>query len=468
MKDPALHERTALELARLVSDGAVSCRDVVEAHLARIEALEPRQGAVVLPLQGAARAAADAADRSPTRGPLQGVPFTVKVTIDCLGSPTTLGLSALRDALPYADAPAVERLKAAGAILIGRTNSSELALRLCTVSPLHGRTLNPFDPALTIGGSSGGDACAVATGMAPIGLGIDMGGSLRVPARCAGVATLKPTTGRVPHASSLEPRDHGMAAQVMLAVGPLARSVADLRVLLGVLAGRSPLDPRSVDAPLVGPVRQRRAALVTSHLGAPLAPPLRRPIERAGVALEAAGWSVEEAEPPELERTGEVFARLLATDLEPQLPELQRFVSDSLLEHLERIVGSARLHEISNHRLHAERSRLARQWSRFFIDYPVLVTPTWGCPVWRVDADMNPSSGLSLLRETTRFILPGNVLGLPCVTLPMCSQTQPGALPDSISIYADLWREDLCLAAAEVIEAAVGRRAPVEPLAPHP
>jgi amidase len=463
MEDVALHERTALELARLVRDGTVSCRQVIDAHIARIEALEPQLGAVVLPLSSSARVAADAADRSTSRGPLQGVPFTAKVTIDCLGSPTTLGLPALRDALPYADAPAVERLKAAGAVLIGRTNSSELALRLCTVSPLHGRTRNPFDPTLTIGGSSGGDACAVATGMAPIGLGIDMGGSLRIPAHCAGVATLKPTTGRVPHASSLEPRDQGMAAQAMLAVGPLARSVADLRLLLAVLAGRSPLDPRSVDAPLVGPQRERRAALVTRLPGPPLAPELLRPIERAGAALEAAGWVVEEAEPPELTRTGEVFARLLATDLEPQLPELQRFVSDSLLSHLERIVRSARLPALSNQRLHAERSRLGRQWSRFFVEYPVLVGPTWGCPVWPVDADLDPSAGLALLRETTRFILPGNVLGLPCVTLPMSGAA---TLPDSVSVYADLWREDLCLAAAEVIEAAVGRRAPVDPSVP--
>ena len=267
---------------------------------------------------------------------------------------------------------------------------------------------------------------------------------------------------------ALEPRDHGMAAQAMLAVGPLARSVADLRLILGVIAGRSPLDPRSVDAPLVGPPPERRAALLTRCSGVRLAPALLRPVERAGAALEAAGWVVEEAEPPELERTGDVFARLLATDLEPQLPELQRFVSDSLLSHLERIVRSARPPEISNHRLHAERSRLGRQWSHFFIDYPVLVVPTWGCPVWPVDADLNPSSGLSLLRETTRFILPGNVLGLPCTTLPLSSEAGGTALPDSVSIYADLWREDLCLDAAEVIEAAVGRRAPVDPVAPAP
>ena len=457
---PALYQHSALELARRVRDGEVSCREVVEAHIARIEALNGRLGAVAIVLGDAARAAADAADRGPSRGPLHGVPFTVKVTLDCLGSPTTLGMPALRDALPYADAPAVERLRAAGALLIGRTNSSELALRLCTVSPLHGRTLNPFDPRLTIGGSGGGDACAVATGMTPLGLGIDMGGSLRIPAHCAGVATLKPTTGRVPHAASLEPRDHGMAAQAMLAVGPTARTVADLRLSLGLLSGRSPLDPRSVDVPLEGPPRARRAALFTRLSGSPLAPALLRPIERAGALLRAAGWEVDAAEPPELERVGDVFVKLLATDLEPQLPGLMHVASDSLLSHLERLVRSARLHETSSYRLHAERSRLGRAWSRFFSDFPVLVGPTWGRPVWPIDSDLSPMGGIELLRDTTRFVLPGNALGLPCLTLPMGLDD---GLPSSVSLHADLWREDLCLAAAEVLEAGVGACAPLDP-----
>ena len=454
----ALYERSASELARLVRDGAVTCRQVVDAHLGRIEALNGRLGAVAIPLADAARAAAEAADRSEPRGPLHGVPFTVKVTIDCLGSPTTLGVPALRDALPYADAPAVERLKSAGALLIGRTNSSELAMRLCTVNPLHGRTLNPFDRSLTIGGSGGGDACAVATGMAPLGLGIDMGGSLRIPAHCAGVAALKPTTGRVPHASSLEPRDHGMSAQAMLAVGAIARSVADLRLVLGLIAGRSVLDPRSVDVPLEGPPRERRAALVTRWPGA--SPALVRPLQCAAELLRAAGWAVEEAAPPEPERVGDVFLRVLATDLEVQLPQLERFVSDSLAAHLTRLTRAARLHEVSNCGLHAERSRLARAWSLFFVDHPVLLVPTWARPVWPIDADLNPSSGIELLRETTRFILPGNALGLPCLTLPVGME---GGSPASVSIYADLWREDLCLAAAEVIEAGVGCSAPVTP-----
>jgi amidase len=187
-------------------------------------------------------AASGRANRSEPRSPLHGVPFSVKENIDCLGSPTTHGLPSLREALPYADAPAVARLKAAGAIPLARTNMSELGMRLCTVNPLRGRTLNPFEPRLSVGGSSGGDAVAVGTGMVPLGLGGDMGGSLRVPAECCGVAALKPTSGRIPIASSLPPLDSGLAAQVMLAIGPIARHTADLRAALALLAGRDGRD----------------------------------------------------------------------------------------------------------------------------------------------------------------------------------------------------------------------------------
>lgn len=458
---PKLCEQDASELAALTRSGNVSCREVVEAHLARIDAVNGALGAVTITLRDAALALAAARDASTERGPLHGVPFTVKASLDCLGSATTWGVPALRDALPYADAPAVSRLKAAGAIPIARTNLSEMGLRLCTVNPLHGRTLNPHDRKLTVGGSSGGDAAAVATGMAPLGLGSDMGGSLRVPAECCGVATLKPTTGRVPHAASLEPRDHGMAGQLMLAVGPLARSVRDLRLVLGVLAGRDVRDPRSVDAPLLGPLPDPpSAALVTALPGAPLPKATLRAIEHAGALLEARGWHVDVASPPELARTSEVFHKVLATDLSALAPQLAPFVSDGLTAHLERLCRSAALHESSNHRIHSERSRLARAWSAFFSRYCVVIGPNWGRPVWPIDADLDPSSGVALLEETVRFLTPGNVLGLPALTLPMGFAA---GLPVAIQVYADLWREDLCLAAAEIIEAG---RAPCSPIDP--
>jgi len=377
--------------------------------------------------------------------------------------PPTHGLPSLRDALPYDDAPAVARLKAAGAIVVARTNTSEFGMRLCGSNPLHGRTLNPYDRRLTAGGSSVGDAAAVGTGMVPLGLGGDIGGSLRVPAECCGVAALKPTTGRVPFASSLAPRDFGMAGQAMLALGPIARHVADLRVALGVLAGRDIRDPRSVDAPLAGAEPEaRRAALVTALPGEPLPAATVAAIERAGASLAAAGWHVESATPPELTRVSDVFAKLLATDLSIIAPQAQPVISEALFEHLMRMCHSARLPEASNYRLHSERSRLAREWSRFFAEYPVVIGPNWSVPIWPTDADLDPEHGIERLRQTVRFITPGNALGLPSVVLPM---GVVNGLPTSAQIYADLWREDLCLAAAETIEAARGPIGPVDPVA---
>lgn len=458
---PRLYEHDATSLAGLIRSGDVSSREVVEAHLARIEEIDGYLGAIAVTLRDSALAAADAADRAEARGPLHGVPFTVKENLDCLGSATTHGVPALRDALPYADCPAVERLKAAGAIPIGRTNLSEMGMRLCTSNPLRGRTLNPYDRRLTVGGSSGGDAAAVATGMTPLGLGGDIGGSLRIPAQCCGVYTLKPTTGRIPFASSLEPRDQGMAGQAMLAPGPLSRSVADLRLTLSILAGRDIRDPRSVDVPLVGPEPEvYRAALVTRLPGAPLERSMVAAVERAGELLRGAGWEVEEVVPPELPRVNEVFSKLLAADLSVIAPQSRPVLSDALFEHLMRIVRNGKLHEASSYRVHAERSRLIRAWSGFFSDYPVAVGPNWGRPFWPVDADLDPESGVALLEETVRFVTPGNALGIPCVAVPM---GLADGLPVGIQVYADLWREDLCLAAAEIIEAGAGRPAPVDP-----
>ena len=203
---------SATELALLIARRAVSSREVVAAHLARIDEVNGHVNAVTVVLRESALAAADAADAAgagAARGPFHGVPFTVKENIDCLGSATTHGVPALEHSMPSSDAPVVARMKSAGAIVLGRTNLPEFALRLSTDNPLRGSTLNPWNPYLTPGGSSGGDAAALATGMTPFGLGNDLGGSLRNPAYCCGVAALKPTTGRIPRAGSIPPLGWG-------------------------------------------------------------------------------------------------------------------------------------------------------------------------------------------------------------------------------------------------------------------
>jgi amidase len=286
----------AVELADGIRSGQFRSIEVVEAHLRRIDEVNPSVNAVVHVMAEEALDMARAADRSVAAGdvlsPFHGVPFTVKEMLDVVGTPTTQGLAALVDAYPARDAPAVERLKAAGAIPIGRTNMPSGAVRWHCESELWGATLNPWDRSRTPGASSAGEAVAIATGMSPLGLGSDGLGSLRHPAQCCGVATLKPTLGRVATASSVEPPEMTtIGMQLTGVVGPLARTVADLRAAHDVIAGASWRDPWSVPAPLRGPalVGPIMVAVVVDPGGHGTAQQVRAGVLKAAQALADAG-----------------------------------------------------------------------------------------------------------------------------------------------------------------------------------
>ncbi|MGW2547259.1 amidase, partial [Kitasatospora sp. NPDC001574] len=262
----ALWKLSAAAQAEAVRGGEVSAVELVESHLERIAEVNPEVNAVTRLLADRAREAAGRTDRRRTAGeelgPLAGVPFTVKESTAVEGVPTTFGTPRFRYLVAPADAPPVARLRAAGAIPIGHSNMPTLILAgMHTRSELFGDTFNPWDRGRTPGGSSGGDAVAVATGMAALGLGNDSGGSVRVPAQFCGVAGLKPTTGRFPADHRiLGPDDPGPASQLLVTDGPFARSVSDLRLAYEVLAGTDPRDPRAVPvpaygAPLPGPVK---------------------------------------------------------------------------------------------------------------------------------------------------------------------------------------------------------------------
>jgi amidase len=471
---------SATRLADLIAEREVTSREVVEAHLARIDEVNGAVNAVTVVLGEPALEAADAADAALASRPhgtvrahgteggdraggaLHGVLFTVKENIDCVGSATTHGVPFLAHSMPSRDAPVVARMRAAGAIPIARTNLSEFALRIGADNPLRGATLNPWDPRVTPGGSSGGDAAALATGMTPFGLGNDLGGSLRNPAYCCGIAALKPTTGRIPRAGSIPPLDFGWSMQAMAVDGPMARSVADLRLGLEVLSGRDVRDPRSVDAPLRGPAPAAlRAALVTQIPGVKLPPGTVADLERAGLLLAAAGWEVEEAQPPELDLVTATWLDFIAVDFSVMMPDLRPMVSRALYDYMAAVCDMSAGREAPNSELHATRSRLIRLWSEFFVRYPVAIGPTWTRPPWPLDADLEPGTGARLVYDTVRFITPGNLLGIPSVAVPT---GVAAGLPMGIQVYADLWREDLCLDAAAIIEAGVDAPAPIDPL----
>lgn len=286
-------------------DSRTSARDVIEAHIRRIEEVNPALNAVVVPLFDRARADADSIDAARARGeppgPLAGLPFTVKESFDVAGTPTTMGLTSLANHRAVADAPCVQRLRAAGAILLGKTNVSQLLMGNESENPLYGRTRNPWNPDRAPGGSSGGEAALIAARGSLLGLGSDIGGSVRLPAHACGIHAIKPTSGRLTidgHAP-LYPGQEAIQAQP----GLLARRVDDLERAFQIL---SPLEQVSSGTLRIG-------FFIDNGIIAP-APALRRAVNEAAAALEKCGIAVEEWTPPDLTEAWITYFGILFAD----------------------------------------------------------------------------------------------------------------------------------------------------------
>ena len=331
----------ATELAEAIRPMQTSSQEVIESHLRRIEAVNPSINAVTVVLDDHALEAANAGDRMVASGgelpPLHGVPFTVKENIDLVGTPTTVGLNALAGAYPRTDAPIVERMRAAGAIPIGRTNCPNFTVRWHTDSELWGAG-EPLGPVPDPRASSGGEAAALASGMTPLGVGNDGLGSLRWPAQCCLISVLKPTLGRIPHASTAEPVDAPIGVQLTAVEGPSARRIADLRAAFEVLAAPSWRDPWSVSAALRGPrlAQPVRVALVVDPAGHGTAEQVQEGVRKAASALADAGYAVEEIEPPSIVAAAKALLDMLNTPqiragwqmMSPSMPaDTQRFMS---------------------------------------------------------------------------------------------------------------------------------------------
>ena len=454
----------ATDLADMIAAGDVSSLEVVDSHLDRIEEVNGWLNAVTRVLADEARVAAKDADKAVAAGdelgPLHGVPCTIKENVDVAGTPTTQGLPVFADLISPTDAPLVERLRSAGAIPIGRTNLPELGLRISTDNPLHGLTRNPWHPERTAGGSSGGEGSAIASGMSPLGLGNDIGGSVRNPAFCCGITAIKPTHGRLPAFSVFEhDQNPALSSQIMLTDGPMARSVSDLRTAMGILNGRDIRDPRSVDVPLDGPDTKRQAAVVKHIPGVDCHPSVIEGIERAASSLAEAGWEIVESTPPGIDLCSEIWAHLLGADVSLLMDAARPILSKEMAEALDSGITEQFSREIiSPDVIHVERSRLAREWSLFFAENPVVIMPTWPHPPFEHGADIREESRQELV-ETLRFITPANVLGLPSVALPVGVSD---ALPQGVQCVADRWRDDLALEAAGDIEESLGIITPID------
>jgi fatty acid amide hydrolase len=311
------------ELARRIGAGALSAREALEAYIRRIEAVNARLNALVVKRFEEARAEADAIDERRAQGellgPLGGVPITIKESFDVEGTPTTMGLSARAGHRAASDAPLVARLRAAGAVVLGKTNVPQLVLLNETDNPLYGRTNNPWNTERATGGSSGGCASLLSAGGSALSLGSDIGGSIRFPSHACGVSGLKPTSGRLTMLGHAEIFD-GQEA-ILAQPGPLARSVRDLRAAMRVLAapGQEKFDAGIAPVALApledeSPVAHLRIATYTDNRIMRPSPAVRRAVEEAARALSGRGAEVEEWTPPAACEAWDIYQGLLFAD----------------------------------------------------------------------------------------------------------------------------------------------------------
>ncbi len=458
----------ASELAAAIRDRRITSRAVIESHLERITKVNPAVNAITVVLEETAMRAAEEADRAidfgGEIGPLLGVPFTIKENIDVAGSATTMGVLGLEGEIAPVDAPLVAQLKAAGAIPLARTNMPDFGLRWHTKSSLRGATANPWDRTRTPGGSSGGDAVALALGMTPLGVGNDYGGSLRYPAQCCGVCSIRPTRGRVPDRSAMAPTELSMTIQLFATNGPMARHVRDLRIALAAMSGPDPRDPWWVPAPLEGPSvgRPIKVAMTTDPGGEGTDPDVADGVRKAAEALSNAGYAVEEVELPAVAEAAALWTRVVAaelrTDFIPAVQELLARDSSMVLHDLFSVVPELSLRGYM--RALADRNGIARQWTQFAQEYPLVLGPASTQQPFAVGDDLKGTdAGLWLLRSM-RLLVTANLLGLPAAAVPV---GLANGLPQAVQVIGPLYREDLCLDAAEAIENELGVLTPIDP-----
>ncbi len=450
---------SATELARAIRAKEVSSEEVVDAHLQRIEDVNSKLNAVVQLAADVARAQAREADaalaQGHAKGPLQGVPITIKDNIETAGLICTGGTKGRASFVPTEDATVVARMRAAGAILLGKTNMPELGLAFETDNLVYGRTNNPYDLLRTPGGSSGGEAAIIAAGGSPLGLGNDMGGSIRLPSHCCGIAGIKPTTGRVPKTGHF-PYPTGWL-DPLWQTGPMARFVEDLILTLPIIAGVDWHDPTAIPTPLGDPkkvdLKSLRVAFYTDNGIMSPAPEIVEAVKKTAKVLSDAGMTVEEDRPEGIEHSFDIFLRLGAAD------------GYAGVESLLKMVGTTEMHpwiesmsEFSREAVltTAEFGGLMLEWARFrssmlsfMKKYDIII-----CPVHAFAA--MPHGAIMALENLagTSYTIAYNLTGWPGVVVR--GGTSPEGLPIGVQVVARPWREDVALAVAQYVETVLG------------
>ena len=447
----------ANRIAEAIRDREISAREAVDACLARIEQVNPAINAVVQTVPERACAEADQLDqeaaRGEFRGPLHGVPITLKDSIDTEGIVSTGGTLGRKDFIPTRDAPVAARLRAAGAVLLGKTNTPELTFSGETCNLIYGRTSNPFDLERSPGGSSGGSAAIIASGGSALELGSDTGGSIREPAHLCGIAGIKPTSGRVPRSGHIVAYGGG-ALDSLTQIGPMARSVEDLTLALRLIAGPDGEDPYVVPAVLGNPdevdVTGLRIAWHADNGIRSPDPEIQRVVKETADTLAQDGLSLQSAVLPQTRELVDVITELrfatnaglirrllLLYGTEQHSPELDGYLD---------LPGGDddRLDTVLLETIDGLRSRALG----FFNDFDVIL-----CPASFALARPHKASHDDSFEDWC-YIQPQNILGWPGAVVR--AGTSANGLPVGVQIVAPPWREDIALALATRIESLMG------------
>ena len=452
---------SAVELAARIRKREVSAREAAQSALGRLDAVNPAINAVVehRPEEVLAQAAeVDAMlARGEDAGPLAGVPVTVKVNVDQAGFATTNGVTLQKDLIAAGNSPVVDNLRRAGAVILGRTNTPAFSLRWFTGNALHGDTLNPRNPALTPGGSSGGAAAAVAAGIGHLAHGTDIAGSIRYPAYACGVHGLRPSLGRVAAYNAALP-ERSIGGQLTAVSGPLGRSIADLRLGLAALAARDARDPWWVPAPLVGPEAPRRAALCLNPDGMDTQPAVVKALQEAARRLSEAGWTVDtlDALPPMQEAADLQIRMWLADGYEAMVAAAEKEGDRGALVALAGQRDKAAGADLASFSATlTRRATLTRLWELFFAEYPVLLLPVSAELPFPDKLDLQGDAAYARVWRAQMTQIGVPFMGLPGLSVAMGSaMSEAGASPVGVQVLAGRYREDLCLEAGEIIEAA--------------
>jgi amidase len=456
----------AVRQLELLRKRAVSVTELAEAHIRQIERLNPQLNAIVDFDAERVRAQAKRLDAAQeTRGPLHGLPVTVKSSIATAGYLCEIGSRINKGDVPKEDAVVVARLRAAGALILGTTNCPEFLMAYETANLLHGRTRNPWDLDCSPGGSSGGESAAIAAGLSAGGLGSDSGGSVRQPAHATGICSLKPTPGRIPSRGHLPPCVGPFST--LGAIGPMARTMADVTVMFRTLSGQDPDEPGSA------PLEYREATLEELRANTigffeddglvPVTPETRASVQAAAQALREAGFRVEPFRPATLELLRKLwwkfFVQCGAMFYAPAIRGKEHQLSPIFKEFLE-IAGSAPPFTASQLLdAWAELDLLRAKTLAELKAHPVLLCPVCSVPAFRHGERAWKVEGRTVeYLDSMRFTQWFNVLAAPAAVVPV--GRSPEGLPIGVQIVARPYRDEITLGIAAIVDAAFGYRIP--------